>query len=732
MLDNEVEIQDKNTNIDSWQVLIIDKSQEFHDKIKHTLENETYDKINIVFLHAYTTNEAKKILSQNNDIAVAIIDVVIETPVSGLDLIRFIRKKQNNRCLRIILQTDQEKKIPERKIILNYDINDFKIKSELTSKSIFTIVISAIRSYKTYRELCVSAIETQEKSDDLFLAINNLSQIEEKLFKYYIFERTVALCSQRLMGEDESALTDTLQHLLFLSGATRIIIFKNIIDENSGLCMQKKFSESIATFYTPESENKEEKKNEKYAYSQGFNRWQMILSSAEQSLKGNVEDFPEEEQQVLKEDNVISLVALPIIYADHWYGFVRFDYMRKEHIPDNQEVRNFWTIIEMVANYLARKKSAQALRESEQKFRSISSSAQDGIIMIDAEGTINYWNEAAERIFGYNRTEAIGKELHSLLAPERYYAKYKSSFLNINKKDTNDKISGIIELIAIRKDKKEIPIELSLSSVNLQESWNAIGIIRDISERKEKEKMLIEMKTRAEEASEAKSVFLANISHELKTPLNSILGHCDLLTLQQVDSLTEKQLDYVNIIHESSTHLLTIITDLLDISKIEAGKVAISKSKFNFNEIINRLLLSLKPLADEKSLNVEIDIEKSACNISADIIRIKQVIYNLISNAIKFTEKGKSIGIQVKPFEDDKVSLTIWDQGIGISKDNLQKIFEPFEQIVVDQAVKNKGIGLGLPITKKIIELHNGTIKVTSEVNKGSSFEVILPERITN
>ncbi|MBF0227059.1 MAG: response regulator [Desulfobacterales bacterium] len=253
-------------------------------------------------------------------------------------------------------------------------------------------------------------------------------------------------------------------------------------------------------------------------------------------------------------------------------------------------------------------------------------------------------------------------------------------------------------------------------------------ISHDITELKHTQKLLEIAKNKAEIANQSKSIFLANMSHELRTPLNSIIGFIDLLENKRIDRLDENEDKWIHYIKVSSTYLLELINDILDLSKIEAGKVEINKKPFPYNDMLKRSPLTLKSIASKKKINMIVNIEDDLGWLNGDEVRIKQIIFNLLSNAIKFTNDGNRIGIDAWA-EGDKIITVVWDEGIGIPKQYLEKIFDPFEQ-VNDCNILSNGTGLGLAISKKFIELHGGTITVESIYGKGSRFIIILPERI--
>lgn len=246
-----------------------------------------------------------------------------------------------------------------------------------------------------------------------------------------------------------------------------------------------------------------------------------------------------------------------------------------------------------------------------------------------------------------------------------------------------------------------------------------------VVERSRAEKKLKVTTLEAESANKAKSIFLANMSHELRTPLNAILGFSQILQMDK-ENLNAQQLDNVGYIRESGEHLLEMVSDILDLSKIESGKMEIDKKTFDLKSMLLQFSATIQSLTDKKNLKLEVDIDTNMGMINADEKRIKEVLYNLLSNAIKFTETGKNVGI--KAWNKNSLSvIEIWDEGVGIAEEDIPKIFDPFEQVGKAKKGDFKGTGLGLAITKKLVEAHGGTISVKSDHGNGSRFRISIP-----
>jgi len=246
-----------------------------------------------------------------------------------------------------------------------------------------------------------------------------------------------------------------------------------------------------------------------------------------------------------------------------------------------------------------------------------------------------------------------------------------------------------------------------------------------VYQNEEKEKRATELL----QANRLKSNFLANMSHELRTPMNAIIGFSELLIDKRVGDLNEKQFDYLNDIYTSAGHLLQLINDVLDIAKIEAGKIELIIESFSITEAIEEVIKILQPIAARKNVSISRDLSNEINTVCLDKNKFKQILYNLISNAIKFNSTEGAVGVKTGTYGNDYFVMEVRDSGIGITKENMDKLFIPFVQL--DPAGTTEGTGLGLALTKTIVELHGGTINAESIAGKGSIFSIIMPLKTT-
>ena len=393
-----------------------------------------------------------------------------------------------------------------------------------------------------------------------------------------------------------------------------------------------------------------------------------------------------------------------------------------------------------------RRRAEDALENAVERFRRLVDSAVDAIVGVDGEGRITLVNPQAEKLFGYSPGELLGKPIE-ILVPERFREAHVGHRVGYCLAPRQRPIGVGLDLFGRRKDGSEFPVEISLSSMETGEGLFVTAIIRDITERKQAE-LNVREKQRLEDMLRFKSAFITNMSHELRTPLNSIIGFSELLEAQHFGALTEKQARYVANIQSSGQHLLLLIDDILDLAKIEAGRIELQPEAFPLPEALRAALHMIRPQAVAKRLGLHLDVDACPKTVVADPTRFKQVLFNLLSNAVKFTgEKGKvtlSATVQratsnvqrpkvqdARPWSvDDQafVEISVADTGIGIKAEDIPKLFQEFTQLDGSLTRRYQGTGLGLALTKRFVEMHGGRIWVESAgEGRGSTFRFTLP-----
>jgi PAS domain S-box-containing protein len=354
------------------------------------------------------------------------------------------------------------------------------------------------------------------------------------------------------------------------------------------------------------------------------------------------------------------------------------------------------------------------------KYVSIVRDSNDAIIVSDLKGTITGWNKSAEIIYGYTAEEIIGNSLISLIPPDRID---ENSFIisEIRKGNHIDHY----ETKRLRKDGKILDISITASPIKnlINEIIGLSAISRDFTEVNEQQNLF---KEEILKSSQFKSDFMSSMSHELRTPLNSIIGFSDILLEKYYGDLNEKQYHYVNNVRTSADHLLNLINDILDISKIEAGKMELNIENIHLNNIINTVENTLRPEFKKKNLKFDVIGLDDKNIIQADSVRLQEIMFNLLSNAVKYTKEG---GIKLEIIESqDFWTFNIKDTGVGIKEEDFDLVFQEFKRIKSDFIASIEGTGLGLSLTKKLVELHGGNISFTSDYGKGSTFTFSLPK----
>ncbi len=373
-----------------------------------------------------------------------------------------------------------------------------------------------------------------------------------------------------------------------------------------------------------------------------------------------------------------------------------------------------------------RKKAQVSLEASEVRNRTIMNSLVDGLISINDVGIIENINSAACRLFGYSKLELLGKNI-KILMPSPYHEEHDEYLSNYKITQKKNVIGYGRKVTGLRKDGSTFPVDLSVSEMTIAGKTKYSGIIRDDSERLKNENELIKAKDEAQLAAEAKSNFLASMSHEIRTPMNGVLGMVELL---QDTHLNTQQKEIIKTISDSGTALLEIINDILEYSKFEAGKIELELITFNLERTIYDVTRLLLVKAEEKGIELIFYFHTDCPNyVTGDAGRIRQIMLNLVGNAIKFTETGQVV-VEVKykkePGKKYNICIEVIDTGIGIDNSVKETLFQSFTQADNSTSRKYGGTGLGLTISKRLVELMDGILDVKSELGKGSTFWIEL------
>ncbi len=364
--------------------------------------------------------------------------------------------------------------------------------------------------------------------------------------------------------------------------------------------------------------------------------------------------------------------------------------------------------------------------ESQKRFETIFESALDAILVTNQDGNVLKWNKQAENIFGWSQEEILGKNIADTLIPSQYREAHLNGIQRYLSTGNSKILNSRIEIEAVNRDKQEMAVELSITYSGPQEK-TFVAFLRDITDRRTAQKELIRAKEEAEYSNQAKSEFLARMSHELRTPMNAILGFGQLLQMDMDNPLPENQEDSVNRILKAGKHLLNLINEVLDLARVESGKMELSLENINVKTLVDEVYSLVVHLAEEIRVGIDINL-KEELYLYADYIRSKQVLLNLVSNAVKYNRIGGTVTIDCKQNEESgRIQIRVADTGKGIPMDKQKNIFEPFTRVDVE-VDQIEGTGIGLTIAKSLIESMNGTITFSSVFGQGSEFIVELPK----
>ncbi len=377
------------------------------------------------------------------------------------------------------------------------------------------------------------------------------------------------------------------------------------------------------------------------------------------------------------------------------------------------------------------KKIQSDLAFSEQRISRIIEASPIGIVSINRKGTIETFSSAAEQIFGYYASDVIGKNIKILM--ETHVAVEHDLYLERRIHGASSTVVGQSRIVnAVRKDGSVFKLEARVEEVQVGDEVFYIGLVEDITERIELERQAEEAREQAERASEAKSAFLANMSHELRTPMNAIIGYSEMLAEDAEDEGLEDMLDDLNKITNAGKHLLSLINDVLDLSKIEAGKMDLFLEDFAVKDIAEDVASTALSLIEKNANELVLDIDQDLDAMHGDVTKIRQILFNLISNAAKFTKEGKiTLSANAASISNEPaIRFAVTDTGIGIPEDKIEHIFSEFSQADESTTRDYGGTGLGLALVKRFCEMMGGSIRVESTIGVGSSFIVTLPKQV--
>jgi len=505
-------------------------------------------------------------------------------------------------------------------------------------------------------------------------------------------------------------------------GVDRTYVFRNHLAPSTGQPACSQIAEWTRTGVSAQMANPD-LQNVEYSVA-GLERWLSDLSQG-RAITGLVKDFPPGERDLLQSQDIISIAVVPIAVGGTFWGFLGFDDCRRGRAWHAEEIALLQSAAGLISARLDLQRSVKALVRSESKFRAMFESSPVGMALGDLEsGRFLEANKALLEMIGYSSEEFQGIDLWEL-TPKEFHDRDRKTILAIRENGSY----GPHETEYYQRSGARLPVLLSGMLFRGEDGKELVwSIVQNISERKRWENSLRTAKESADAANRAKSAFLATMSHEIRTPLNAIIGMSSLLT---ESSLTPTQQDYAETIINAGETLLDLINDILDYSKIEAGKIDLECADFVLEDVVMESVNLLGGPAASKGLELSCYLDPSLPQVlRGDRTRLKQILINLVSNAVKFTARGE-VSVRVESFSSagfpKGLRFCVSDSGIGMAQDVLANLFQPFQQ--ADSSVTRKfgGTGLGLAITRRLVDLMDGKIHVESTPGKGSIFSFELP-----
>ncbi len=356
---------------------------------------------------------------------------------------------------------------------------------------------------------------------------------------------------------------------------------------------------------------------------------------------------------------------------------------------------------------------------------SLLEAAPDAMIVTDHRGQIVLINAQAERLFGYARTELLGQKVENLVPPRlrEQHLHHRDGYQHAPRVRP---MGAGLDLYGVRKDGTEFSVEISLSPITIRGERYVSSAIRDITARKRIEKALHDKNIELRNANLAKDRFLAGISHELRTPLNAIIGFTGTLLMKLPGPLTDEQERQLLIVDSSARHLLSLINDILDVAKIESGKVNITREQVVLQDVVHEVSNSLRALAEEKHLRIDVAVPAEPVIANTDRRALQQILLNLANNAIKYTEQG-SVAIDMQKACDGHTAIAVRDTGLGIRDEDRVRLFQAFEQLDASSTRRFQGVGLGLHLSQQLATLIGASLDCESTYGRGSTFTLTIP-----
>lgn len=444
----------------------------------------------------------------------------------------------------------------------------------------------------------------------------------------------------------------------------------------------------------------------------------IVYDTKDVYISSDIRKDPIYKNRTMEREGVISTAAAPVMSKNRVLGVIVVG-SRRFHRFAKREISLLKALGSQLGAALENAQLYEEVNKAKAYIENLVENAGDAIVCTDLEDRILTWNRAAEVIFGYEKGEATGQSLAIVLPVGR--------FKELEEIRNKVQLTGLMRNLEVRRKRKDgsiIDVALAVSPIK-DNADNVIGFLhlaKDITEKKRYEQRLKEL-------DKMKSDFVSNVSHELRTPLTSIKGSVDNMLDGITGPLSEKQMRYLTRIKSNADRLARLINDILDLSKIEAGKIDLRPASLSLLSLTQEVTESVRPVAAEKLISLEVATPDPHITAWADRDKVTQVLMNLISNAVKFSPSHGKVTVAIQRNGDQWVQISVIDTGPGIAPEEAGKIFDKFYQIAHADKQKTRGTGLGLAISRSLVELHGGKIWVETEVGKGSAFSFTLPSR---
>lgn len=679
------------------RVLIVDDDKDFAESLVDILESRN-------FIAAVVSDENGLMGAiKDFDPAVALLDIRLGRQ-SGIDLLNRLKETGKDiTCVMVTAYASVETALEA----MQHGAYDY-LKKPINIPELLSTL-----------ERCFEKIQLEQEK----------KQTQWDLFKRLCYEEGLAACSHTLLTNTDDALRETLHHLLTASGMHRVYLYENFRDPLNRLCMRPVHE----VFYDGGESGREMLE---IPYVDGFSRWEKELSKGKH-LSGAVRTFPKSERDILAPQGVLSILVIPVMIGEEWYGFIGFDDMESEREWTKSDVRMLLTASEMIGTYINRRRSDEAVRKSEEQYRLLANSIKDVIWTTDLNYNIIYITPSIEKLTGFTVEEVMSSKPEEILSPASSGLAYK--LLNIEMENI---LNGTfrpapVEMEFIRKDGSAVVTESTVSVLYDDEGrpLNILGVTRDITERKkaEAEREKMELQLRQSQKMEAIGTLAGGIAHDFNNILSGIYGYTELA----LGSVSEKDqsYEYLKEVLRAANRARELIKQILLLSRQQDDEFLPVNIGAVIEEAVRLVGVSLPPnIAIETHIDVKSDV------VLASTVQIHQIIMNLFVNAVHSMRDGPGIlkislknayldsdSIKDIPdlIEGQYVELEVGDTGHGIPREHIDKIFDPF----FTTKEKGEGSGLGLSVILGIVKNHGGAITVQSEYGRGTSFRVYLPTR---